>query len=638
MKTAREQLLDDICSLVVTPPSVASVVGLTNILANYRVQTTLGDAPPGKTARGLLHDRVLDIWVGDDVGDGERLIATLLEEFRVQLKNQSDSAPDPRTSEPTKPTDMKPADTKPAEEESAHWVSPQRIEVVATGTDSNEYLELPPDPGVLLNSLRGIGYSFEDAISDVIDNSISAGATNIDLHIRLNAAEEVIVDVVDNGTGMDDAAMKIALTLGARERDPSLERAADDLGRFGLGLKTASFSVARRLTLYSRTGSFAGGRAWDLDDVRAIGRWRVSALTLDEERELAALLEGHATGTVVRWAKVDRLQLPKLRSVSAALMKLIERVRRHLGMVFHRFISGLGADGEKIPMIALRMGNRDVEPWNPLDPLIERPELIDLGEARYSHGLRAEHAILPPDTWLSADERKQASLEGHRMADMQGFYIYRANRLVSYASWLGLPGDGRRWNKEPSTQLARIAVDITNGSDEDWSLDVRKSKVVPPESDRQALIDVGNEARARSRQRIFGRKTAERTTADNAPLPPLWVMDGGLLRINRSHPLVETATKKDGADRHALVSSLLRQLEDSPTLVSMVAENAEARPVIAAQILDDTDMANVLALVNALRAGGVGASTILDVVFADPRYADPGIRERLRLYIEGKKQ
>jgi hypothetical protein len=501
--------------------------------------------------------------------------------------------------------------------------------------------ELQPEPAALLESLRGIGYSFDDAVCDIVDNSISVGASQVAIFIQLIEPGGIVVDIADNGPGLDEVTLRVALTLGARDRSPKTDRRIEDLGRFGLGLKTASFAMAKRLSLFTRHEHFTGGRAWDLEEVADSGKWRVGSLPESEVAQMNERIAGFPSGSVVRWSKIDRLPAQLGNNKTASLAVLAENLRRHLGLIYHRFIEGIDAEGTQRIAVAFTVNGVAVSGWNPLAPLVDRPELVDMGEVRRAHGVRAEYAVLPPEAMLTHDERRQACPAGRRLSDMQGFYVYRGDRLVCFGTWLGLPGGtGGRWSREPSTQLARVAVDISNASDEDWSLDVRKSKVTPPERDRLTLSEVGAEARARSRQRIFGRQGGRQQQGSTGALPPLWVMEEGLLRINRGHPLVAAISSKDASGcLRSSVLSLLRQLEDNPALIAMVTERrAESRPQTpSVNVIDETDFDEVVALASTLTMAGTALSTVLDVVAADPRFRAPEIRERLTQKLKGLK-
>lgn len=512
---------------------------------------------------------------------------------------------------------------------------------MAERTTDLDGAELPPDPDVLLRSLRGIGYSVEDAVADVVDNSLSAGASQVGIWIR-DAQGDVIVDIVDDGDGLSRSDLLIALSLGAQERDSALVRNARDLGRFGLGLKTASFSVAKRLSVLGRKGGVDAGAAWDLEVVRRTRKWQLSALSPEDFEQLSGRLGARPSGTAVRWSNTDRLQPAPGTDRLSALSSLERRIRGHLGMIFHRFISGLDPDGQEIPQAHVTLNDLAIDAWNPLLPLTERPHLVEFGEVKHHGDVRLEYAILPPDTQMNAEERKQASPPGRRLTDMQGFYVYRANRLVCPASWLNLPGSGRgRWNKESATQLARISVDLTNASDEEWSLDVRKSRVSPPDRHRSVLVNAGNGARARSKSRIFGRRGPTTEPTIDQPLLSLWTLNAGQLQISRDHPLVrsiiEPGTDASPRTLQSSVRSLLRMLETSPALVALVAEPAaDATPASGSpEVLDDADFGEALDLATCLRRGRVPLKTVLEIVSEDPRYRNnPALLERLRARLE----
>jgi hypothetical protein len=261
---------------------------------------------------------------------------------------------------------------------------------------------------------------------------------------------------------------------------------------------------------------------------------------------------------------------------------------------------------------------------------------------RIAHAIRVEYAVLPPDSQLLAQARQQATIEGRRLTDMQGFYVYRGNRLVCFASWLNLPGvGGGRWNKESSTQLARIAVDLTNTSDEEWALDVRKSHVSPPDLVRPVLVEVGMEARALSRARIFGRgRSTSGEPRPDEPLPSLWSLGQGRLEINRSHPLVTAVVNPGETSPTALratIRSLLRQLEASPALVALISEPTASPAEVESPpaVFDEADFGEALDLGRCLITSGTPMRTVIEIVCEDPRYRnDPALLERLRTRLE----
>ena len=138
---------------------------------------------------------------------------------------------------------------------------------------ASKYEECAPKPEAMINSLRAFGYDLSMAIADLVDNSIFAKAKNIAIDYDWNDGVPWI-RISDDGLGMTEARLKEAMRLGSQS--PLEERAKGDLGRFGLGLKTASFSQCKMLTVCTRTAKSGSAiRCWDLDHVRVSRKWEL---------------------------------------------------------------------------------------------------------------------------------------------------------------------------------------------------------------------------------------------------------------------------------------------------------------------------------------------------------------------------
>ena len=196
-------------------------------------------------------------------------------------------------------------------------------------------IEVVPSATALLQSLRGLGYSTETALADLIDNSIAAQASVIEIGLDWNDGTPSVV-IVDDGRGMDGGGLIEAMCFGGA--GPEAERDGDDLGRFGLGLKTASLSQCRRMTVVARRNGNTSALCWDIDEVersRALdGHGSRSAAAASAIGETASQASGTGvSGTVlIRWRA--------LRARSRSFFLRVRDIRAHLSMVFHRFISG----------------------------------------------------------------------------------------------------------------------------------------------------------------------------------------------------------------------------------------------------------------------------------------------------------
>jgi hypothetical protein len=345
-----------------------------------------------------------------------------------------------------------------------------------------------PIASSLLESLRAIGYSVDTSLADLIDNSIAASSTMVDITFQDSRIGAPYVAILDDGNGMDENGLVEAMRHGSRHPD---ERRADrDLGRFGLGLKTASQSQCRVLTVISKTSKDAPiiGARWDLDFIRMNEGWPLQLLSeqdvLDSnfavpEQEIQKLINSDH-GTLVLWQKLDRLTAELSNNDKEALTERLNQCDRHLGLVFHRFISG------HTPRLRIHMNGR---PLHPIDPFRESHSnnwTIDSGslpvknaQGEQSNVLIETH-VLPTQGRLSAkDVATLCGVDGLRKG--QGFYVYRAERLVVWGTWFRLCAQSEM------SKLARVKVDIPNTLDQDWSLDIRKSTAHPPAAIRELL-------------------------------------------------------------------------------------------------------------------------------------------------------
>jgi Histidine kinase-, DNA gyrase B-, and HSP90-like ATPase len=401
-----------------------------------------------------------------------------------------------------------------------------------------------------MSSLRGVGYSLETAIADIIDNSITAGARQIEIGLA-GAVPDPVLTILDDGSGMSEDRLVEAMRFGGV--GPQSERAEADLGRFGLGLKTASLSQCRQLTVASKTARGTSSFTWDIDHiVEGDGGWHLlDGHTNLPEIELARL-RSQATGTLVVWRKVDFGRLED-RPDSAAILADVDRLDRHLGMVFHRFISG---DARRI---AITINGNPVQPW---DPFLEGHEATIPQPAqpiRSPGGTVAVRGFVLPhrDRFRSEAEFDRAGGPDGWNAQ-QGFYVYRHRRLLSAGGWLGL-GGSRAWTREEPSRLARIRIDIPNTADRDWRIDIRKAIARPPDTIRKRLQIIADDVRRKARE-VFVHRGLFGPRAKDTEVSRIWQVNGdGATRrygIRRDHDLIRLLRQRLGNAGGLLDSAL----------------------------------------------------------------------------------
>lgn len=409
-------------------------------------------------------------------------------------------------------------------------------------------IDLPPFAPSLIESTRAIGYSLEAAIADIIDNSIAAQATSVD--ISFFPLDGAFISIMDNGLGMNSNELTCAMQYGSQ--NPLDARNEYDLGRFGLGLKTASLSQCRILTVASKKDGIITARKWDIDHVRKTGQW--SLIVIEDDNELSqipnidklALLE---SGTLVVWQDLDRMRAGTI-DFAKSMGRQIDIVREHLSLVFHRYISGEPG----INKISININGIPVEAS---DPFLTSKSDQTMQEEVYKIQdslIRVQPYILPHISKMNAKELKAAGgTEGLRK--LQGFYVYRNKRLLVWGTWF------RMMRKGELSKLARIRVDIPNTLDHLWTLDIKKSSAIPPEEVRENLVHVIDNIGSKSKLKFTRRGKVE--TDDSAV--HLWnrmkAREGGYYyEINRQHPLVCAVSQDNGNDNKALFS-LLTQIE-----------------------------------------------------------------------------
>jgi hypothetical protein len=429
---------------------------------------------------------------------------------------------------------------------------------------------LPPRAGAMIEALRGLGYSVEAALADIIDNSISAHATEV--HIDFAWAEsQSRISILDNGDGMTDAELERAMQLGARS--PLDPRAPSDLGRFGMGLKTASFSHCRRLTVATVKEGIPGCLRWDLDELAMSteGGWLIFEGPSPGSEAYIGRLAGQTKGTLVLWETLDRIVTPGF--TSGDFSDLIDRVIGHLAMVFHRLLDG------RCPRLKICLNGEAIEPWDPFmvgHPA--KPWASPVARKLTAAGpVEVECHVLPHKDKLSESELKEAAGPAG-WTSQQGFYVYRNERLLVAGGWLGL-GQRRAWNREEAHKLARIRLDMTNAADAEWKIDIRKATARPPVSLRPWLTKLAEETRERARK-VFISRGAPISRSGNRPIEQVWradhVKSGVKYRIDEHHPAVAAVLESSG-DHSALVKAMLRIIEETVPVQRIWLDTAEGK-------------------------------------------------------------
>lgn len=462
------------------------------------------------------------------------------------------------------------------------------------------WADATPHAAALIEGLRDIGYSLETAISDIIDNSITAGSHEI--HVITEAAtDEPYIAIVDDGRGMDEAELVAAMRPGSQ--NPLAMREQPDLGRFGLGLKSASFSQCRRLTVVSRKLGMTCAAVWDLDEVAERNEWVVQVL--DDVSDVPEVGRIGSSGTLILWQKLDRL-VGGVANSSAKRAEIMNRriaeTERHLRLVFHRFME------DSRPLLVLLNGRK----LQPLDPLsIKNPATIVDPEERLAIGggeVEIQSYTLPHHKQMSRAEWDDlAGPDGHLKS--QGFYLYRGRRLIIYGTWFGL------CRQSELTKLSRVRLDIPNSMDAHWKIDVKKSSAQLPPLVRERLRKVIERIHEGSK-RTYRRRGQKLVDKERLPMWNRIQAEGEIrYRPNADHPAISDFASSLPDDLRRGFYNCISLVGASLPIDALHADMAgTAEQIVSDRIDEDTLVQAVQSILAVLKGAGKSTDEVISLM------------------------
>lgn len=343
-------------------------------------------------------------------------------------------------------------------------------------------IEVIPSAKRMVRSLRDMGYEFAAAVADLIDNSIAAKANTVRINVVWEGASSY-VSIADNGEGMTPDVLKEALRFGS-ERD--YEDA--DLGKFGLGLKTASLSQCMKLTVASRWNTSRAdinAYSWDVEHIEQTNRWEILPVRPVDLLPSARLHLKETPGTVVIWEQLDRLldyRKPDGEHARKHLLAMTGELEAHVAMVFHRFLAG-EVRGKRL---AIYVNENKVEPWDPFARREEKTKRLEsrafrLEGANGRGDVVVEPYVLPSQALFSSAEAFNRASGPRKWNAQQGFYIYRADRMIQSGGWCGLRA------VDEHRKLARIAISFNPKLDDEFKINVPKMRVLLPAAIREDI-------------------------------------------------------------------------------------------------------------------------------------------------------
>ena len=486
-----------------------------------------------------------------------------------------------------------------------------------------------PKASTLMGSLRSMGYSFESAVADVVDNSISAHAQNIRILFPSNPMDELALGILDDGDGMTNDVLFEAMRYGCLSAEE--ERSEEDLGRFGMGMKSASLSQCRRLTVVSYEGRELNGYTWDYNHIVETQDWMIQELETKEINRLPYIskLNNQGVGTLVIWQDFDVLSNSSGGQVYSSLVDLRSSLEKSLALIYHRYLSGVASS-----RLHIFINELDIKP---LDPFLEQhPKTTSKKEieldVKDSSGIeriiKIRPFILPFATELK-EKDKQLIGGVENLRAKQGFYIYRNKRLIIWGTWFGLK------QRAELTKNARIRVDIPNSLDDIWSIDIKKQQASIPKQILHRLKKAVEDALDFSvRQQSY----RGRTRKVNENIDYIWDRKEGrnntfFYQINRESKLFQFVRDKMNDEDYGYLEMLLTEIENNLPIQQLYIDKSNecvSTPEETDDRLDDLYQTAVTLAKTLMDIRSDGWESIVnDIMKSEPWCKYPKIKEKL---------
>ena len=489
--------------------------------------------------------------------------------------------------------------------------------------------ENKPTADVLMNSMRAMGYSFESAVADVIDNSISAGARKVQLQFPIDPLDSFVA-ICDDGCGMDSEQLFDAMKYGSEQKRGV--RDENDLGRFGLGLKAASLSQCRKLTVISKNNGYISAYIWDLDVIEKNRDWFVIECSNEQIKGIRFIewLNDLKSGTIVLWENFDLIEKSS-GNVYAELMKYQESVANYLSLIFHRYLNRTGNNALEIRINNFKLSG--------LDPFLENHNKTNVRKrveipVEDSDGVEqmviVQPYVLPFQKDLTDEDKKlSGGIENYR--SKQGFYIYRNERLIVWGKWFGR-------HRDELTKYARIKVDIPNTLDDIWGIDIKKQSAKIPASIKKRLTRAVDDAMDVAIKAQTYRGRVEKTDEN---VDYIWdrIKERGdqyTYRINRDSRIFDLIKASVDDETWSRIDMVLEEVESSVPYQQIYIDKSQNR---IDDTLDEEREADIMAKAEMLVSLAIKVSgqdrneVILKLFLSEPFNKYPDMRDKM---LEGK--
>ena len=475
-------------------------------------------------------------------------------------------------------------------------------------------IQLIPDAHLLLSSLRSVGYKTETAIADIIDNCIAAKSTEIHVDFVWDQ-EQSYISIYDNGLGMSEEDLFSAMKIGSS--DPLKSRDPNDLGRFGMGLKTASFSIGKKLRVVSKNNSKISTCCWDLDYIEKVrnGRWDlfVNDIDLNFIESKFTLFSRSNSGTLVIIENLDQLvDIEDLDRSKRNFYKTIDRDKSNISLIFHRFIEE--------DQLHIYFNSLLIEAWNPFVLDNSATQELD-GDCDVNNQIYVYPYVLPHKSKFLSDDAFNKAGGPKGWNAHQGIYVYRNRRLIVYGTWFDIV------KKEPAFNLARIRIDMNSEYDYDWKIDIKKSVATPPLYYKDRLENVIVRCTAQSAA-VYNYRGTYSSKNTNQKLSFVWEQRKNNLGkfsfyLNKKHPLLNKVFTQLSEESKNMLKAYLHLVEScAPFELSGISNYIPETKLSNAGLskAKEKDIADAKELISNLVSNNFSYEEISDLILGIPKF------------------
>lgn len=489
-----------------------------------------------------------------------------------------------------------------------------------------------PNPEYLIKSIAEQGYSLETSLADLMDNSISANAHKIEVLIDTDS-EPFKLFLADNGEGMTEK--QLSANMQFPSNSPEESRHNLDLGRFGLGMKTASFSQTRKFTVLSKKKGDKKyhGRTWDVDYLRDNG-WKI---IINPDEEVANIMyqynrlsqdylnkfEDFEANTIVVWDGLYKFEdyLNEENRKDSLKKEVTEVTSDYLALVFHRFME------RDLDPLQIRINNTRVHPFNPFPEEEKDFRQIEPKQSAFrSDVIKIEGFVLPSRAIAETKTGLTKWTTKYRgLMDMEGLYIYRADRIILFGGWNGIV------KKAPRLQLARLRVEVGNSVDHLLHLNVAKSQIVVPHELRNAFEDYILELKVEAEREYYNRgirKFSGKKAPDNIQLfDRSYSNKGSILEVNNNFPLIKTLEDSMSEKQKSQLNLLLRMIN---TRVNNIRHVHEEKDFVGVEEKDHFSIEQIINLIGQLKENGFSKEVIKNNLLSNLGYKFSSFPEEIK--------